>query len=200
MARLAIPAGSAALGYFVGGATGAQVGWMLGSALSQDDADVSQPKIGDLRIQTSAYGITIPLISGKQRMSGNVIWSTDKVAHTVSQDGGGKGFNATPQNTVTTYSISMAILICGGPVNGISRVWADGVLVSDYNSTRNKLPGKIYLGTDAQTPDPTITAKEGAGNVPAYRGIAYLVLTDYNLGAAGRVPNFSFEVSKSEAL
>lgn len=200
MSKLAIPAGGAALGYFVGGATGAQVGWMIGSAATADNATISQPKIGDLRIQTSAYGITIPLISGKQRMSGNVIWSTDKVAHTVSQDGGGKGFNATPQNTVTTYSISMAILICGGPINGISRVWADGVLVADFNSGRNRLPGKIYLGGDAQTPDPTITAHEGAGNVPAYQGIAYLVLTDYNLGAAGRVPNFSFEVSKSDAL
>lgn len=200
MSRLAIPAGAATLGYFIGGATGAQVGWMIGSAASADDAEVSQPKIGDLRIQTSAYGIPIPLISGKQRLSGNVIWAADKVAHTVSQDGGGKGFNATPQNTVTTYSISMAILICGGPVNGISRVWADGVLVAGFGTGRSKLPGKIYLGSDTQTPDPTMTAHLGAGNVPAYRGISYLVLTDYNLGAAGRVPNFSFEVSKSAAL
>ena len=48
-----------------------------------------------------------------------------------------------------------------------------------------------------QLPDPKIEAVEGAGEVPAYRGTAYVVLEDLALGQFGnRVPQFSFEVMR----
>lgn len=49
-------------------------------------------------------------------------------------------------------------------------------------------------------PDPTIEAALGVGNVPAYRGQAYVVMDDFQLGNFGnRIPNFEFEVIKSGA-
>ena len=41
---------------------------------------------------------------------------------------------------------------------------------------------RIYSGSDEQTPDPLIVAKEGTGNVPSYRGLAYVVFERLPLG------------------
>lgn len=62
------------------------------------------------------------------------------------------------------------------------------------------LPGILYLGTDTQMPDPTMEAVIGEGNVPGYRGLAYMVLTDFDLGVSGAVPQFSFEVLGTEGF
>jgi len=54
---------------------------------------------------------------------------------------------------------------------------------------------RVYPGTNDQLPDPKIEAVEGPGTVPAYRGIAYVVFEELDLGPYGnRVPQFSFEV------
>ncbi|MHC1758330.1 MAG: phage tail protein [Negativicutes bacterium] len=54
---------------------------------------------------------------------------------------------------------------------------------------------QLHLGTEAQTADSIIEAVEGAGNVPAYRGLAYIVFQDFPLHDFGwRIPNLTFEV------
>lgn len=53
----------------------------------------------------------------------------------------------------------------------------------------------VYLGTETQLPDPVIEAHEGVGEVPAHRGMAYLLFADLALAAFGnRIPNISAEV------
>lgn len=37
---------------------------------------------------------------------------------------------------------------------------------------------------------------EGVGNVPAYRGICYVVLNEFDLGPSDRIPKFEFQVLK----
>ena len=194
MSQLVIPAASAALGFWVGGPTGAAIGWSIGAAASAPDPE--KPEIGDLRVQTSQYGAAIPLITGKQRISGNIIWAADKTSYEKTSGGKGGG----PEVTTIGYKISMAIALCQGPILGVTRVWEQGELKADATSAQTKLPGKLYLGSDTQTADPTIEAHEGAGNVPAYRGISYIVLEDFDLGASGAIPQFSFEVVKGVAL
>lgn len=196
MANLVLSASGAAVGYFVSGATGAMIGWTLASAMTTKPA-IGQPTIGDLRTQTSQYGINIPIVvGGPQRITGNIIWSTEKQPYeTKSIMGGGKGGG---QEVITVgYKISMAILLCKGEIAGISRMWQDGQLIVDAG---NPLPGTVYLGNNTQNPDPTMESYLGAGEVPAYRGLAYIVLTDFDLGQAGRVPIFSFEVVKSGGI
>lgn len=58
----------------------------------------------------------------------------------------------------------------------------------------------MALATNSQNPDPTMEAVEGSGNVPAYRGLAYIVFSDFDLGASGRVPFFSFQVEKEVGI
>ena len=196
MSNLVIPAAGAAIGFYVGGPTGAMVGWSAASAYQAGKEDPEQPSLGDLRLQTSSYGAVIPIISGQQRLSGNIIWTTDKIPHETSEGGKGGG----PEVTTTTFTVSMAIAICKGPILGITRIWEDGTLKMDVNGDQKNMPGILYLGDDAQMPDTTIEATEGVGEVPAYRGLAYMVFDNFDLGASGRVPMFSFEVVTAGAL
>lgn len=199
MSDLIISAGAAAIGYMVGGPTGASIGWSIGSALSADPVKMQPPAVGDLRVQTSQYGTAIPVIVGRQRVSGNVFWAADKVVkqtETTTGKGGGGGTTS----VTNTYSISMAIGICKGPIKGISRIWADGELIIDATQDAKPLIGNLYLGTNNQLPDATMESHLGSGNVPAYRGLAYIVLTNFDLGVQGRIPNFSFEVIKEGGI
>lgn len=208
MANLVISAAGAAVGYLVGGPTGASIGWTIGSALSAKDPQtaMSAPSVGDLKVQTSQYGVTIPVCVGLQRVSGNIFWATDKTAHTVKTktNEGGKGGLTGGGGSVsmvsTTYSVNLAIGICKGPILGIRRVWADGKLIIDASTTANPLIGTLYVGDNTQLPDATMESHLGSGNVPAYRGLAYIVLSNYDLGVTGRIPMFSFEVIKEGGL
>ena len=82
MANLVISAAGAAVGYMVGGPTGAQIGWMLGSAVT-GKSDIDQRKVADLNVQTAAYGAPIPFLFGKQRVAGNILWADEKKQYTV---------------------------------------------------------------------------------------------------------------------
>ena len=58
----------------------------------------------------------------------------------------------------------------------------------------------IYQGTEEQLPDPVMEAHEGAGEVPAHRGMAYLMFADLPLAAYGnRIPSVSAEVMTESA-
>ncbi len=191
MANLVIPAASAGIGYLVGGPTGAQVGWMVGSTIQGSRQTIRQDSVGDLRIQTAQYGLPIPYVLGKQRVAGNIIWASEKKKYEIkTKTGKGGG----PTVITTGYKQDMAILLCKGTIAGISRMWANNKLIVDGTSETRSLPGKVYRGTQAQMPDVTMEAVLGVGNVPAYRGLAYIVIKDFDLGTSGAVPNFSFEV------
>ncbi len=59
-------------------------------------------------------------------------------------------------------------------------------------------PTACYTGSDDQLPDSLIEAKEGAGNAPAYRGLAYIVFERLALADFGnRIPQLSFEVHRA---
>lgn len=58
-----------------------------------------------------------------------------------------------------------------------------------------RLPFTLYIGDESQGPDPTMEADLGVGNVPAYRGRAYIVFTDLDLtDYFNRIPSLSFEI------
>lgn len=196
MSNLIIPAAGAVIGGLMGGTTGAQIGWALGSAIQSSRQEIDQQTVGDLRVQTSAYGAPIPYVIGKQRLSGNVIWADDKKTYQIKNKQGKGG----PTVVTTGYTVSMLIGICAGPILGVSRVWANGELIIDSRTEMKPLVGQLYLGDMAQTADPTYQSVVGADNAPAYRGLAYMSLTNFDLGASGVVPQFSFEVVRGATL
>ena len=176
----------------LGAQIGAMVGGMVGGYL--DPQKQEGPRLTDLKTQRSAYGASIPRFYGTVRAAGNVIWQTDLIEHESKSGGKGGGTEVTEY----TYSCSFAILLGAGPILGIRRIWADGRLLSETGEPSEALPFVLYLGTEDQMPDPTIEASEGAGEVPAHRGYAYIVFTNMALADYyNRIPQFEFEIEGS---
>ncbi|MEM9968323.1 MAG: glycoside hydrolase/phage tail family protein [Pseudomonadota bacterium] len=207
MATLLFSAVGAAIGGSIGGtvaglssaAIGRAVGATLGRAVDQrllgrGAQAVETGKVDRFRVTGAGEGNPISQTYGRMRLGGHVIWASDFLETTTTTGGGGKGGRSTPQTTEYSYSISLAIAVCEGVITRVGRIWADGEEVA-----RDSLNMRVYSGTDDQLPDPLMEAVEGQGNVPAYRGTAYVVMEDIALGPFGnRVPQFSFEVLRPE--
>ncbi|MEM8653608.1 MAG: glycoside hydrolase/phage tail family protein [Pseudomonadota bacterium] len=212
MATVVLSAAGAAIGGSIGGsalglssvAIGRAIGATLGRVIDQrvmgQGSDVVEHgKVDRFRLSNSGEGAAIAQLYGRMRLGGQVIWSSDfreKVTVTGGGGGGGKGSKPAPTPTVReySYSVSLALALCEGEVTRIGRVWADGeeVAINDLNM-------RVYTGSQDQLPDPLMEAIEGQGLVPAYRGTAYVVIEDLELGSFGnRVPQFSFEVVRPE--
>ena len=201
--QLVLGTAGAAIGGAVGGTVGAQIGWMVGSLLGSllDPPKIEGPKRTDKKLQRSEYGSAIPLIWGTVRTAGNVIWQPDEMTEH-KQTSGGKG--SKPKQTTYTYSASWAVQLAaakrfGEPaILGINKIWADGRLVCENGLPTDDFPFVVYYGTEDQLPDPTIEADKGVGNVPAYRGTAYVVFPDVMLTQFGdRIPSLEFELIAS---
>ncbi|MDE1186261.1 MAG: glycoside hydrolase/phage tail family protein [Pantoea sp.] len=117
-----------------------------------------------------------------------MIWAT-RFEETVSRErSGGKATG--PRVETFRYFANIAIGLCDGPIACIRRVWADG---KEIDLTGIEM--RVYTGTEGQLPDPLIEAKQGAGNAPAYRGLAYVVFERLPLDSYGnRIPLLQFEV------
>ncbi|WP_371169683.1 baseplate multidomain protein megatron [Aliiroseovarius sp. 2305UL8-7] len=211
MATIILSAVGAAAGASIGGGIlglssvviGKAIGATLGQAidnriLGEGSEAVETGKVDRLRLTGASEGAAIPMIYGRARVGGQVIWATrfKETVTTTGGGGGGKGMPSPPEPEVTTYSysISLAIALCEGEITRVGRIWADGNEIS-----RSDITMRTYNGTETQLPDPKIEAVKGAGNAPAYRGVAYVVIEDLPLASYGnRVPQFSFEVFRPE--
>lgn len=202
MATLVLSAAGAAIGSGFGGTVlglsgaviGRAIGATLGRAIDQrilggGSEAVEIGRVERFRLMGASEGGAVAEVFGRMRVAGQVIWATRFLENSATSSSGGKG---APGGRATTYSysVSLAIALCIGEINGIGRIWADGAEIAPGD-----LNLRLYTGTDSQLPDPKIEAVEGADQAPAYRGIAYVVIEDLDLGRFGnRVPQFSFEV------
>ena len=206
MASIILSSAGSAIGSSFGGPIGAFIGKAVGSFVGNaiDNQifgarrlpDAFGSRLGDLSVQTSSYGKVIPIVYGTARIAGNIIWSLPikESVTTKKVTGGGKGGGGkvSQKQTTYTYSVTMAIAICEGEIDGILRVWADSELIDP-----NKGTYRVYKGTETQNPDSIIESYQGVGKTPAYRGTAYVVIEDFPLANYGnRIPNFTFEVKK----
>ncbi|WIV49520.1 glycoside hydrolase/phage tail family protein [Marivivens sp. LCG002] len=201
MATIALSALGMAIGGSVGGsvlglsmaaigrAVGASVGQMIDHKLMGLGAEpVESGRLDRLRLTGASEGSSIARLYGQTRIAGQVIWASRFQEHSDTRTSGKFG----PEVTQYGYSISLAIALCEGVISGIGRIWADGTEIAPSSLTL-----RLYRGDEDQLPDPRIEAVEGQGTVPAYRGIAYVVIEDLPLGAFGnRVPQFTFEVTR----
>lgn len=185
MAQIVLSTVGAAVAGPLGGAIGAMAGGQL-DAMALNALTPPRPRgprLQGLQLQGTAEGAPIPAAFGRARLAGTVIWAA-RFRERRETHGGGK----TPRTVDHAYSLSFAVGLCEGPIDGIGRVWADGKpLALDGVAMR------VHLGDENQAPDALIEAVEGAA--PAYRGLAYVVFEDLPLAAFGnRLPQLSFEV------
>lgn len=206
MATLVLSAVGAAAGASLGGGVlglssvvlGRAVGATLGRAIDQRVMGVGSQvveagRIDRFRLTGASIGTAVAQVYGRMRVGGQVIWATRFQEHRSTSGGSGKG-STSPRVTEFGYSISLAIALCEGEISRVGRVWADGTEIA-----LNALAMRVYNGTQDQLPDPKMEAVEGAGRVPAYRGVAYVVFEDLDLAPYGnRVPQFTFEVMRPD--
>jgi hypothetical protein len=221
-------AGTIVGSYFGYPALGAALGSLAGSLLFPTQLPtVSGPRLQDITQTTSSVGTSIPRGWGTFSVAGAVIYQSDLREVIVTEEVGGKG-GPTQEVDTPTYYQDFAIALCEGedpianlgPIAGVRRIWANGKPVydrrprqddeteSDFNqriAASNVLDEQmvIYLGTEDQEPDPTMEADLGIGEVSAFRGLAYIMLINWqNKPEDGnKMPlNWKFEVYTSGAL
>lgn len=140
--------------------------------------------------------------------------------------GGKKGGGGAASNFTYSVNVAIGIGEGGhAPINHIRRIWADADLIYDASDDGTllerlqqnlhdsddpiaqafidairalsaQLDFTFYPGDEDQLPDPLIESYEGVGEVPAFRGLAYVVFQNFQLEKYGnRIPNFRFEVT-----
>ena len=178
------------IGQAIGGGLGRSIGAALGGAADRaligalTPARQVGPRLETLKIQSTAEGAPMACVFGRARVTGQVIWAA-RFLEQRNRSGGGKGG---PGTVDYGYSLSFAVALCEGPIDGVGRIWADGQPMDQTGVAM-----RVYRGTEDQTPDPLIEAVDGAA--PAYRGTAYVVFEDLPLGPWGdRMPQLGFEV------
>ncbi len=183
----------------VGGALGGDIGRVIGSTLGGilDRAAINSltparqrgPRLEGLRLQSSADGAPMACVFGKARVTGQIIWAARFLERRNEQGGGKSG----PRTVESAYSLSFAVALCEGEIDGVGRIWADGQPMDLSGVTY-----RVHRGGADQAPDPLIEAVEGVAS--AYRGTAYVVFEDLPLGAYGnRPPQLGFEVFRRPA-
>jgi hypothetical protein len=174
------------VGAIVGQAIGGVAGAVVDRALIRSTLSITGSRLSDLDVQSSTEGEAIPRVYGRVRLSGEVIWATRFEETVVHSTTGGKGGVSTRSYR---YYGNFAVGLCEGPIDRIGRVWADGSALDTTGVTM-----RVYTGTEDQDPDPLILARQGS-EVPAYRGLAYVVFEHLPLEPFGnRIPQLAFEV------
>ncbi len=211
MATLALSLGGAVAGGIIGGPAGAQAGFLAGQFAGNvlfgnaDDRIAEGPRLTDLTVTSSTYGRPIPIVYGRFRLGGNVVWSPGIQELRQEQTQGGKGGGAAQTSVTFRYTADFRVALCEGPIEAVLRVWADGKLIADFTGSTPVFGGKIrqanmrlYLGGEAQLPDPAEQADRGIEDTPAYRGQAGLVFEALPLEDFGnRIPQITAEVTTS---
>jgi len=171
-----------------------------------------QPLFTTLGIQTSAQGGVIPLLWGTTRISGNLIWYNDFIAHAiVDRQRGGKGMGGSGGTTNVSYDYTVSYImgLCHGPVESINLIFQDTAKYAFNQAVIDNRPASATFanGTPSITsndltallggPDQyqwsyfsTAHLEEGLH----YRGIASVAAANFGLGSATTLPALSFEV------
>lgn len=215
MATMVLAGAGAAVGGMIGGPVGAQIGWvagsMIGNALFSTKTDdlIMGPRVTDLSVTASSYGVARPRIWGTVIVGGNCIWSTSLVENIEvdRQDVGGKGGGGGGTTTTVGFSYTVSFAIgCGEGPSLIRKIWFNADLIydgTDDNSGMVKNLGitlRMYKGDEDQLPDPLMELHLGVGEVPAYRGECYFVIENLDLTPYGNIrPNVRAEVVRQGA-
>jgi hypothetical protein len=164
-------------------------------------------KIKDASLTVSSFDIPIPIVFGKVVVGGNVIWvgNSRREQRTITQTVGN-----TTEYTVQTYGfVDIAIGLCVGEVEAISRIWIADTLIADNriefaDEEHSVFHGQYYdlglntefhKGTEAEKMFINTATAEGFGRTPAHRGLSVLMLRNFPVFVAGsQFPTIRVEV------
>jgi hypothetical protein len=172
----------------------------------------AETPLSALQIQSSSYGVPIPIVYGQTRVSGNLIWYGDftPVAHYQETSSGGKGGGGgvSSTNITYTYTAAFAYALCEGPIQDVPTAWVGkdahaapcvGIQTPVYYYTTlwyyNYTPPLYSLFTGGYPQAPwTYLQGRHPDQALGYQGLAYVAAPAYDLQNSNSLPNQSFEV------
>lgn len=146
----------------------------------------SAEKLAGVQVQTSLLGEEIVAGWGRARVSCNLIDYVAFKAKAQKQGGKGGGY------TSYTYSASIIMALCEGPIGGVRTVYKDS---SVYTGAGALAQAGLSLATGTLTQAPwgymtSLFPDRALG----YSTIAYVYAQDYALGSGASLSNHGFEV------
>ncbi len=177
------------VGRVFGGPLGGLIGSIAGGLVDRSlfGGSSGGGRLGNLEVQSAAYGEPIPIVIGRMRAAGNLVWSSGIRETAGGGKSGGSGYS---------YAASFAVALAAGTITGVGRIWADGTEIRNNAGVfASPVTMRLHIGSETQSVDPLIAVAEGSSAAPAYRGIAYAVFEDLPLAEFGnRIPNLTFEI------
>ena len=153
----------------------------------------SEQRILSLQVQQSSQGLTLPVVYGRARVAGNLVWYGDFTTyeHKTTTRQGGKGGGGVKQEDVKyTYEAAVMMALCEGEIKGVTRIWRDKEKFSSPASLRLTL----YKGGEEQPVWPHLQQAKHAAQAISYSGTAYLCSPNYELMKSAQIYSHNFEV------
>ncbi len=190
----------------------------MGGIFGSTTVSTSDKRINSMRIQQSAYGLTQPLVYGKNRVAANMFWYGDfkATAHTTTTKSGGKGGKTKTKNTTYTYSASLMLGLCENKIKDIGIIWRDkeqivtgnmpiiiGYKRQGFNSLKPIIEYRIQtpieqLGFELFDGDHNpvwgYLASKHPDEAVHYPFLGYVACANYDLGGSAALSNHNFEV------
>lgn len=146
----------------------------------------TKPQYTGLQLQTASSIQALSIVWGGNRVGPNLFWYGDFKAHKKKQKAG-KGMGGSA--TTYTYSASVQLGLCEGPISGVGRVFKN----EEKFANPAALGMTTFLGTYPQSPWGYLTTAHPSEALN-YAGVAYVAVANYDLGQNASLPNHSFEV------
>ena len=146
---------------------------------------ISLTRYSGITLQNSSQGLPIPIVYGKNKITGNIIWFGDFQSYGNTQSGGKGGGSSI---TSYTYAVAVALGLCEGPINSIGTVWSNSGVTTDAN-----LGFSEFIGATSQSPWSYLTTNH-PDQALHYGSTAYVAAAALNLGSVNSMPQLQFEV------
>nr|DAQ84961.1 MAG TPA: tail protein [Caudoviricetes sp.] len=153
----------------------------------------AEERILSLQVQRSSQGLTLPVIYGRTRVAGNLIWYGDftTIEHkTTTQQGGKGGGGVTQEDIKYTYEAAVMLALCEGEIQGVGRIWRD----KEKFDSLAQLRLTLMRGGDEQPLWTHLAQAKHAGQALSYSGTAYLCSPNYELTKSAQIYQHNFEV------
>jgi hypothetical protein len=172
----------------------------MGGIFGSTTISTSDKRINSMRIQQSAYGLTQPLIYGKNRVEANMFWYGDfkATAHTTTKKSGGKGGKTKTKNTTYTYSASLMLGLCENKIKDIGIIWRDKEQIVTKTEGGVQLKPIDQIGFELFDGDHNpvwgYLASKHPDEAVHYPFLGYVACANYDLGGSAALSNHNFEV------
>ena len=153
----------------------------------------AEERILSLQVQQSSQGLTLPVIYGRTRVAGNLVWYGDFITiehKTTTRQGGKGGGGVTQEDIKYTYEAAVMLALCEGEIQGVGRIWRE----KEKFDSLAQLRLTLMRGGDEQPLWTHLQQAKHQDQALNYSGTAYLCSPNYELTKSAQIYQHNFEV------